>query len=530
MCAARYRYQYNDPDSGLEGAHGSAVNQGLISTPIDSDMRATYTSTPAPYVTTSSPAAGEQSLTGAADPFRARGLGGSTQGLGGSTRNMSHFSSSSTNYLEATRDLSPLRAEYSLTPPHAAGAGGGADLSPPDHLASPPPYAPQQQHSSYVTNTFTGPAAYTPPSRDYSSSGGQPPSAHHRQQFYDSRRLNSASHDTSDLNKSNSVFYSGDRRDPHQPFYSGHQQPTSATDTPRVARVRDNYLRQRMSDDDVPVTPKHRSHSAGDQLDSGDHNGRASPRMRTPSAPANLNHSTQLYQQRDTPISERVLPPAVNQSVLSSAGRSALSRNTTDSRVGDAVLSRSIMSGEYRVRDTSRSMLSSVSLRLPHDDSRTSRDVSGGALNYSHSLPAARDGANHKQSKTPNGTAKPIGDHVNNGASKHSLDLSKSSSHQLTFLGRNYGVVSSLVSLVFIATLALVIAFLAAQLLFHITDGTVDDVSDTVLSNSSHDTAQGVTVALTTFVLMLDVCCLLVTSMQFFFAVKLVKCPQGDER
>ncbi len=39
-----------------------------------------------------------------------------------------------------------------------------------------------------------------------------------------------------------------------------------------------------------------------------------------------------------------------------------------------------------------------------------------------------------------------------------------------------------------------------------------------------------VTVAICSFAVMLDICCLMVCTLQCYFAVKLLRCSQGDER
>ena len=245
-----------------------------------------------------------------------------------------------------------------------------------------------------------------------------------------------------------------------------------------------------------------------------------------------------------------------NQSVHSTADRSVFSHGGGSTLERDPFLSRSIMSGEYRVRDPHNRgphQLSSVSMRLAaqeqHDYWNRSHRGDTSGLIYSQSLTTPRDPVTHHNhrkpgnSTTPNGSAKLIKDlQPTNGIhqSKHSLDLSKTSLNNsptppqtLQINNKDYGAFNSLVSLIFISLISLIVAALAAQLLFRLNARTASGIygdSQSVLSNKSYDTTQEVTVALTTFVFMLDICCLLVCSMQFFFAAKLTKCSQGEER
>ena len=204
------------------------------------------------------------------------------------------------------------------------------------------------------------------------------------------------------------------------------------------------------------------------------------------------------------------------------------------------------MSGEYRVRDPNRSVaLSSVSLRVPHDydvNRSARRDVTenGGNLNYSQAL--LRSG-NEKRvvGMTPNGSAKMINGvgsskeetHKNSVSSTKSDDIDQSkptlSTHWL--FSARHGVQSSLVSLTLLTLASLALAFLATQLLYRLNDNQKEENSAISESlGSSFETIQDVSLAIASFALVLDVCCVLVCSLQLFFALKLLRFTQGDDR
>jgi hypothetical protein len=105
---------------------------------------------------------------------------------------------------------------------------------------------------------------------------------------------------------------------------------------------------------------------------------------------------------------------------------------------------------------------------------------------------------------------------------------------RITLYGRDFGVQNSLATLGLVALLALVFGILGIQLLLrlsHTATGTVNPTTKGgVLNSSLYESFHEVTTALASVVLMLNLSCVLVCVMQCYFAAKLVKVPQGDER
>ncbi|CAH1798053.1 unnamed protein product [Owenia fusiformis] len=118
--------------------------------------------------------------------------------------------------------------------------------------------------------------------------------------------------------------------------------------------------------------------------------------------------------------------------------------------------------------------------------------------------------------------------------SKRSLNLSRT-----TLYGKDYGVQKSLISLGLLAILSLVLVVLAMQLLFklHARQELQDSgnslpvgVRIGILTETLYSDLLEVAIVLTTVVLMLDMCCMLVCSVQCILAAKILKVPQGEER
>ena len=142
-------------------------------------------------------------------------------------------------------------------------------------------------------------------------------------------------------------------------------------------------------------------------------------------------------------------------------------------------------------------------------------------------------------SATPNGSAKMINgsnSKETHAAPKHSVSSSKSDDSNQPVAPANpplpwlfsakHGVQSSLVSLVFITFASLAVAFLCTQLLYRLND----ERPEFKIVATNFFTTQDLAVAITSFALALDVCCALVCSLQLFFALKLLRYTQGDDR
>ncbi|XP_046400766.1 uncharacterized protein LOC124167039 [Ischnura elegans] len=99
------------------------------------------------------------------------------------------------------------------------------------------------------------------------------------------------------------------------------------------------------------------------------------------------------------------------------------------------------------------------------------------------------------------------------------------------------GVRESLTSLGLLCLVSLLLALLSLIFLLKISPATADDVRDLlrteqfkIISAEEYVVVYEVTLALCALTLSLNLCCLLVCAVQFLFAVKLVKSPQGAER
>jgi hypothetical protein len=153
---------------------------------------------------------------------------------------------------------------------------------------------------------------------------------------------------------------------------------------------------------------------------------------------------------------------------------------------------------------------------------------------YSTTSSLRRDPLSHR--KLPNGVAKPVPDSSLTN-SHRSLNISRlslrSQSGKMTLYGKGYGVHNSLVNMGVAAVLSLVMCFLCTQLLFRVSarqSPTLVSLDSVLLSNISHGNVSEVVVALTSIAIMLDLCCLLTCVIQGYFAAKLMKCKQGQER
>ena len=115
-------------------------------------------------------------------------------------------------------------------------------------------------------------------------------------------------------------------------------------------------------------------------------------------------------------------------------------------------------------------------------------------------------------------------------ASRPSLSLSNS---RVTLYGKDCGVEKSLLSLGLMCVLSLVFVILGLQLLFKFMekqDFSGTTAEDILLPIYMYNNAVEVGVALCSLVIMLDLSCVMVCSMQCFFAAKILKVPQGENR
>ncbi|KAK2144885.1 hypothetical protein LSH36_722g01041 [Paralvinella palmiformis] len=153
---------------------------------------------------------------------------------------------------------------------------------------------------------------------------------------------------------------------------------------------------------------------------------------------------------------------------------------------------------------------------------------------YSTSSSLRRDPLSHR--KLTNGSVRAVRDGSLN-TSRRSLNISHSSlrsqAGKATLYGKGYGVHNSLVNMGLAALLSLIMCYLSVQLLFRVStrQSTYLFSTDSVLtSNVSYADVSEVVVALTSIAIMLDLCCLLTCVLQGYFAAKLMKCKQGQER
>jgi ABC-type sulfate transport system permease component len=99
------------------------------------------------------------------------------------------------------------------------------------------------------------------------------------------------------------------------------------------------------------------------------------------------------------------------------------------------------------------------------------------------------------------------------------------------------GIKEMLTSLGLLCLVSLLLALLSLIFLLKISPMTNADMRDmrrteqlTIISADEYVVVYEVTLALCALTLSLNLCCLLVCAIQFLFAVKLVKSPQGDQR
>ena len=198
-----------------------------------------------------------------------------------------------------------------------------------------------------------------------------------------------------------------------------------------------------------------------------------------------------------------------------------------------------ILSGEYRVHDPDRNTSPVRSRPLTPSDTKTpssTLDVTNGFQDSSgEQKPAATSTATTTPART--GSVRAVREGLMNASRSLSrlslLRNTAGTSRNLTLYGNDFGVVNSLLNLAFLACLSVILAFMSLQLLFQLDEQeqrAYPVSSGSVLNNGSGLSVLEVGVALSTVVLMLDLCCLTVCAVQCFLAAKLLKCPQGDER
>lgn len=261
-----------------------------------------------------------------------------------------------------------------------------------------------------------------------------------------------------------------------------------------------------------------------------------------------------------TVYNRSILSSGRNQSLLSEGpNRSMVSEGPNRSMVSERNFNTSVLSpiydtntnvsrqriltGEYRVHDPERSYTSARTRPLTPSDTRTPT-----SHNTTNGFP---DSSSDHQTNTkqPPKPSPPI-IIMNNKAVKEErsdfsifprnlLHLSRqnvdsSDSPNLTLYGNDWGVKNSLISLATVGGMSVIMGFMALILLFHldymyvyIAEGTKQSW---IRDNATTANIMEAACTLTTFVLMLDLCCLMLCSMQCFFAAKLLKCPQGEER
>ena len=322
---------------------------------------------------------------------------------------------------------------------------------------------------------------------------------------------------------------------------------------------------------------RYRSSSLGETSGSsrnlnGGLNKDAITKARTPSAPGDLSHRGRggYYGNREEPVigsssgyisGGNVLPAGRNPNSFrlernhSSGPLGDQGRMSRIDTLGNSRQAHSIMSGEYRVHDhhnksiisaTSTVRLEDGSGSLNRPSAMVHKTLNSGSYN---SVPLLTHRKLTDSAMQPNGAAKllrdkPTPDHqhqhpLHNTSNKSvglkSLNSSKDSLSTGSLPSDYNGGVNSLVSLALLALLSLVICVIALQLLFRLTARAVGGTllppaTSSVLTNTSYGSVLEVTVALAAFVVMLDLSCLLVCSMQCFFAAKLLKCSRGEQR
>ncbi len=188
--------------------------------------------------------------------------------------------------------------------------------------------------------------------------------------------------------------------------------------------------------------------------------------------------------------------------------------------------------------DSNQSILSQRSILSQHSNYANMNGDVNRSITFS-----TRDNVHQSfasESKVPsykqNGVAQPVRDNVLS-QSRRSLNVSRPSLHasRVTLYGnQDYGVYNSLVNLALASLLSLLVAIVGLQLIFRLTSnqrtGWVNNTSSVLTSNTSYENTLEVAVALCSFVVMLDICCFMVCAIQIYFAAKLLKVPQGEER
>ncbi|XP_022238479.1 uncharacterized protein LOC111085209 [Limulus polyphemus] len=128
--------------------------------------------------------------------------------------------------------------------------------------------------------------------------------------------------------------------------------------------------------------------------------------------------------------------------------------------------------------------------------------------------------------------------HPSMNLSRHTLTPAKTDLH--TKDPGDHGIYHTLASLALLCLLALMMAFLALFFLQKIGPLTLnmgngksfstESPKKIVVGSEEFITVYQVSVALSTLTVSLNLCCLFVCSIQFLFAIKLMKAPQGEER
>ena len=152
----------------------------------------------------------------------------------------------------------------------------------------------------------------------------------------------------------------------------------------------------------------------------------------------------------------------------------------------------------------------------------------------------------HKQ----NGFLSPIQNDATPNQSLHSLELSRISNvnnNASTIQSNNVtpplqlltptdelGVRNNLINILTLAVLSLLLSGISLQLVLRlaalVTPASDELMFESVLSITSYEYTREVCVSLCTLVLMLDLCCLMVCTLQAFFALKLLRCLDGYTR
>ncbi|XP_071115788.1 transmembrane protein 221-like [Haliotis cracherodii] len=121
--------------------------------------------------------------------------------------------------------------------------------------------------------------------------------------------------------------------------------------------------------------------------------------------------------------------------------------------------------------------------------------------------------------------------------SRRSLNLSRqslASASRVTLCEKESSVIKFLYSLGLLCLASLILCVLSLQIIFSLGGAEVDFTPGTgatlINSTSVYESVLEVTVAMSMFVIMMDICCLMVCSMQCFFASKILKTPEGEER